>query len=92
MQRLELGLQLNVDGNRYRGDPDRYLVDNPLLSYSVGTFGPAINYHISEVMTLGVSARRTFTRRFEFFDGGEDLNDISLENSNFGNVQLQIGR
>ncbi len=90
-QRLELGFQLSVDGNRYHGDPARYLVDNPLLSYSVGTFGPAINFHISPGTTLGISAGRTFTRRFEFFDGGDDVQDISLENSNFVKVQLQVG-
>ena len=90
-QRLELGLQLSVDGNRYHGDPDIYAVNNPLVSYSVGTVGPALNYHLSEGTSVGLSAGRTFTRRFEFFDGGKDVQDVSLENSNFIKVQVQIG-
>jgi hypothetical protein len=90
-KRLELGFQVGVDGNRYHGDPDLYGVDNPLLSYSVGTFGPAVNYHLSEKMTLGIRAGRTFTRRFEFFDGGKDVQDFSLENSNFLKVQIEAG-
>ena len=91
--RLELGLLLNVEGNQYHGDPDIYQVDNPLLRYSVGTFGPSINYHISQGLTVGASAGMTFLRRFKFFDGDdeEDLQDISLKNSGFMKVQLQIG-
>ena len=89
--RLELGFLVNVDGNQYHGDPDRYLVDNPLLRYSVGTIGPSIHFGITQGLTVGTSAGMTFTRRFEFFDGDKEANDISLKNSGFVKVQLQIG-
>ena len=89
-QRLELGLMLNVDGNRYHGDRDVYGVDNPLVSYSVGTVGPAVNFHIDEGMSLGLNAGRTITRSFEFFDGSKDVSDIGMKNSYFLKAQLQI--
>ena len=92
-QRLELGLLLTVDGNQYHGDPDVYQVGNPLLRYSVGTFGPSVNYHLAKGLTVGVDAGMTFLRKFKFFDGDneEDKIDYSLKNTGFVKVRLQIG-
>ena len=91
--RLELGLLLNVEGNQYHGDPDIYNIDTPLLRYSVGTLGPSVNYHIAKGLTLGVDAGMTFLRRFKFFDGDneKDVSDISLKNTGFVKIRLQIG-
>ncbi len=89
-QRMELGLLLNMDGNQYHGDPDIYGVNDPLLQYSVGTIGPAINVRMGGGMTLGVRAGTTATRRFEFSDGSDDLGDYSLKNAGFLNVQLEV--
>ena len=90
--RLELGLGVSVDGNQYHGDPDIYGVDNPLLRYSVGSVGPSVNYHLSRQMTVGVQTGMTFLRRFKFFDGDneEDVDDISLKNTGYVRIQLQI--
>ena len=89
-QRMEVGMLLNVDGNQYHGDRDIYGVDNPLLQYSVGTIGPALNLGLGEGMMLGLRAGTTFMRRFEFADGSKDVGDYSLKNAGFLNVSLAV--
>lgn len=89
--KLELGLAAKLAGNQYHGDPARYSAENPQMRYSVGTFGPSAKLHLSEKVHLTADAGVTFLRRFEFFDGDDEVNSLDLRNSGMIRVGLQIG-
>jgi hypothetical protein len=89
--KLELGLAARFAGNQYHGDPGRFSGENPQMRYSVGTFGPSAKLHLSEKVHLTADAGVTFLRRFEFFDGDDEVNSLDLRNSGMLRFGVQIG-
>lgn len=89
--KVEIGLAARVGGDQYHGDPARYGVSNPQLRYSVGTIGPAMKLHLSSKARLTVDAGFSVLRRFEFFDGNDEVVSLDLKNAAFVKAGLQIG-
>jgi hypothetical protein len=87
---LDLGFIVGVQGNQYHGNPDKYLVDNPQLRYSVTTVGPAANIRLKPWFKFRFDAGFNFLRRFEFFDGNEKARSLNLENAGFVRIGLQL--
>ena len=87
---LELGVRADIDGNQYHGAESKYDVDNPRLRYSVGTVGPQVKYRVFEVIVLSLRGGMTFFRRFDFYDGEQEVVSYSLENSAFVQVGAEL--
>ena len=88
---VDLGFIAGVQGNQYHGNPDKYIVDNPQLRYSVTTVGPAANIRLHKLFKFRVDAGFNFLRRFEFFDGNDKARSLNLENAGFVRIGLQLG-
>jgi hypothetical protein len=88
--KIELGLAARISGNQYHGDPDRYGVPDPQMRYSVGTVGPSVKLHASKSVSLIIDGGVTVRRRFEFFDGDDEMQSLDLKNSGFVKAGLQI--
>jgi len=89
--KVELGLVVGGDGNRYHGDPDIYDVDNPLFRYSVVTIGPSARIHLSKAVHLKVEGGFVPYHLFEFYDGDNKASDYSLKPSGYLSAGIQIG-
>jgi len=89
--KLELGLVVRGDGNRYHGDPDIYGVDNPQARYSALTLGPSARIHLSKALHLNVEGGFIPFHRFEFYDGDEKDSNYSLKPGGYLRAGIQIG-
>ncbi|MFC1549895.1 DUF6268 family outer membrane beta-barrel protein [Candidatus Neomarinimicrobiota bacterium] len=89
--KIDLGLTLKIDGNRYHGDPKKFGVDNPLLKYSEGTLSPTVNVHFSKWIHLNVEGGFAFYRNFEFFDGVNQVQSLDLERTGYVKTMLVVG-
>ena len=89
--KIDLGLSLKVDGNRYHGDPDKFGVDNPLMRYSEGTISPSVQIHFLRWLHLNVEGGFAFYRNFEFFDGDEKAQSLDLKQTGYLRTFLVLG-
>ena len=90
-QKVKLGLAAKVEGNQYHGDPATYLVQNPQMRYSVGTAGPSVKLRLSKTLHVTIHGGITLLRRFEFFDGDNEVSSLDLKNSGFVRLGIQLG-
>jgi hypothetical protein len=89
--KVDLGLLLQVEGNRYHGDPDKFNVDNPQLEYTIGTIGPAAQIHISKWVHLFIEGGYTFMRNFEFRDGDNKVRSLDTEKTVYLRSGILLG-
>lgn len=89
--RMYLGLLVSGDGNSYRGDPERYLVADPELRYTMLTVGPVMRISLSKLVQLQVEAGVIALHRFEFYDGDREAGSYDLEPSHYVRLGLRFG-
>ena len=87
---ITFGMQLGVEGNQYHGNSEQFLVPNPQLRYSVGTFGPYLKYRLYKMLMLKAKTGFTVLRRFEFYNGNDLHGSYDLKNSGFFNIGLEL--
>lgn len=89
--KVDLGLLLQIEGNRYHGDPEKFNVDNPQLEYTIGTIGPAAQLHISKWVHLFIEGGYTFIRDFEFRDGDDKVRSLDTEKTVYLRSGILLG-
>jgi hypothetical protein len=89
--KIDLGMSLKVDGNRYHGNPDKFGVDNPLMIYSEGTISPMVQIHFLKWLHLNLEGGFAFYRNFEFFDGDEKAQSLDLKQTGYLRTGLVLG-
>ncbi len=88
---LDLGLDVNLEGSSYHGDPDKYGVDNPQMRYSLAKAGPTVTLNFTPWLHLRLHGGYTFVRRFEFYDGFDEQASYDLKNNAYFLGRLSIG-
>ncbi|MEE9572575.1 MAG: DUF6268 family outer membrane beta-barrel protein [Candidatus Neomarinimicrobiota bacterium] len=89
--KIDLGLSLMIDGNRYHGDPDKFDVESPFLQYSEGTISPMVNIHLSKLIHLNVEGGYAFYRNFAFFDDDDEVQSLDLKRTGYLRARLVLG-
>jgi len=89
--KIDLGLSLMIDGNRYHGNPDKFDVDNPFLQYSEGTISPRANIHLSKWVHLNIEGGYAFYRNFAFFDDDDEVQSLDLKRTGYLRAMMIIG-
>lgn len=90
--KIDMGLSFTITGNRYHGDPDIYLADNPQMEYSEGTLSPRISYHIvPQWLHLNLEGGYAFYRNFEFMDGDQTVESYDLDPVAYFRMSLVLG-
>jgi len=89
--KIDLGLSLKVEGNRYHGNPDKYGVDNPLMKYSEGTISPMMQINFTQWLHLNIEGGFAFYRNFEFFDGDTRAQSFDLKQTGYFRTRVVLG-
>jgi hypothetical protein len=89
--KIDLGLSLKVDGNRYHGDPNKFGVNNPLMKYSEGTLSPMVQFHFTKWLHMNIEGGFAFYRNFEFFDGDDEVQSLDLKQTGYLKTGLVLG-
>jgi hypothetical protein len=90
-QRVELGLVVGGEGNRYHGDPEIHGVDNPQLRYSRVNFGPSAKIHLSKQVHLKIDGGIIGFHRSEFYDDDNKVAEYDLKPTGFIKVGITFG-
>ena len=88
---IELGVFIKSNGFNYHGDPDKYAVDNPWLTYSDFSAGPAVQLQFSKIVTLNLEGGYAFARGFTFYDGQKEKSSIDLDPKGYIKIGLKVG-
>lgn len=89
--RLNLGLNLSVQGNEYRGDPDLFGVEDPKLKYSLLIIAPSALYKVSKLVSMKLEAGLVGLHRFEFYDGDIKSESFDMEKSQYVRFGFVLG-
>jgi hypothetical protein len=88
---IGLRASVNVAGNSFHGDPNRYNVKNPQLNYSAVTGELGVRWYILPWLHLSLRGGATFYRRYEFSDGRKSSAKYDPDNCLVFQVDLGIG-
>ena len=88
---IDIGILASVNGNRYHGDPDKFIADNPQMKYSLGTVGPKAQVHITKWLHINVEGGYTLLRNFEFWDGPDKVSSYDMERTYYLRASTVIG-
>ncbi len=89
--RVHLGILLEVQGNQFQGDPNRYDVDDPQLIHSIVTMGPSARFAFLNGLFLQVDSGVVALHRFEFYDGDTEAASFNLKPSAYLRMTLSFG-
>jgi len=88
---IGLRASVNVSGNSFHGDPNRYNVKNPQLNYSSVTGELGVRWYILRWLHLSLRGGWTFYRRYEFSDGRRSYAKYDPDNCLVVQVDVGIG-
>jgi len=88
---LGVGIEAMLDGGSYHGDPDWYEPENPQMRYSLAKVGSRLTFHLMPWVHLQLASGYAFLRRFEFYDGTDELVSYDLDNNGYMRAGLSLG-
>jgi len=89
--RINLGILLNVKGNNFHADPDRYTSRDPQVRYSVVTLGPSVRFSLAPGLALQIDAGVVPYHRLQFYDGSTEVESFRLKESAFLRLGFSFG-
>jgi len=88
---LDIGLVFRIDGDDYRGDPERYDVEDPVLRLSAINFGPFVEIQLTPSLRLNIESGYAPYNRLEFYDSDREIISYNLEGGPFVRFEIQTG-